>query len=208
MNQPSETIRFNRARMLVRSCESLLGICQGLVADGELNEREVRFLDHWLLEHDEIREVWPASVIAQHVRKAVSGRSISSEDLGHLKDILDQLLGGTVVDTGAVDGIPTTLPLDVDVDIIFPDRSFCFTGVFLFGSRARCQSAVSMRGGVVASAIVKVLDYVVIGTLVSPEWKNSRYGLKIQKAVSYRSDGLALRIVSEQQWCEALNGTK
>lgn len=36
------------ARLLKRSCEALLGICAGLMADGVLSDEEIRFLNLWL----------------------------------------------------------------------------------------------------------------------------------------------------------------
>ena len=50
------------ARLLRRSCESLLGIAAGLIADGDLNTQEVQFLSTWLSENPALAESWPGEV--------------------------------------------------------------------------------------------------------------------------------------------------
>ena len=47
------------ARVLTRSCESLLGICSGILADGNLNDQEIRYLDNWLDNNRNIANTWP-----------------------------------------------------------------------------------------------------------------------------------------------------
>lgn len=197
----------NKSRLLVRSCEGLLGICQGLLADNVLNKEEIAYLDHWLLEHRDASEVWPGSVIAQHVKEVTRRGCISSEDLAHLKSVLTQLLGGTTEETGAVDGLPTTLPLDVEAEVLFKHKTFCFTGLFLFGSRSKCRDAVDLLGGEILDNITMQLNYLVIGTIHTPDWVTSRYGRKIEKAVEYRSKGCDLKIISEERWSEALHAS-
>jgi NAD-dependent DNA ligase len=193
--------------MLVRSCEGLLGICQGLLADNTLNEEEVRYLDHWLLEHRAVSEMWPGSVIARQVKDVTQRGWISAEDLTHLKNILTQLLGGTTKESGAVDGLPTTLPLDAEAEVFFKNKTFCFTGLFLFGSRSKCRDAVDRLGGEILDNITMQLNYLVIGTIHTPDWVTSRYGRKIEKAVEYRSKGCDLKIISEERWSEALHAS-
>lgn len=101
---------------------------------------------------------------------------------------------------------PSTLPLNVPVpEIIFTQRSFCFTGVFEFGSRAHCQSAITNRGGIAAPSITKKLHYLVIGNIGSEVWKHSSFGAKIAKAVDYRDSGIPISIVSEDYWVSHLS---
>jgi len=89
--------------------------------------------------------------------------------------------------------------------MVFTARSFCFTGPFLSGSRKWCQEQVLTRGGVPLNNVVSNLDYLVIGSKVSPAWANSSYGRKIETAMTYRDkEGCRLRIVTEAHWVAAL----
>lgn len=65
-------IQFGWHRNLIKSLESLLGIYRGLIADNELNESEIAFLDAWLKENGEVVEVWTGDVIARRVRDVLA----------------------------------------------------------------------------------------------------------------------------------------
>lgn len=205
MNGDSGPLRANAARVFTRSCESLIGICTGLLADMQLNEGEVRFLQLWLLEHRDIATVWPGSVIAQHVSDVLADGVVSDQKLDHLKTVLQELIGGSLEQTGAVGGVPTKLPIDHDAHVEWEGRSFCFTGKFLYGARGVCEREVSARGGLPAANVVKDLDYLVIGTLAGPDWINSTYGRKIEQAMAKRSTGSMIQIICEEQWVDAIN---
>ena len=192
------------ARVLARSCESLIGICAGLMADRVLNEDEIRFLDIWLRDHEELCNTWPGDVIRAKVSEVMSDGIITEEEKVHLADVLSSLLGGTIEDGGSADAGPTALPVNADAAVAIPGRSFCFTGDFLYGTRAACERAVKNRQGIVRPAVTLQLDYLVIGAMVSKEWAHSSFGRKIEKAVVYQGRGAQILIVSEPQWVSAL----
>lgn len=198
-------IRATESRLLRRSCESLLGICSGLLADSVLNEDEVRYLDHWLRDNDAISGVWPGSEIARRVRKVLSDSQVTDEELQHLKTTLAALVGGTIEDTGSPRGGLSTKAIPFDTcQIEFKRRNFCLTGEFLHGARSKCVATISERGGDVLKAVRRDLHYLVVGTLVNEEWKHSSYGTKIQKAMEYRTKGVPILIVSEESWAQCL----
>ena len=197
--------RANKARLLARASDSLLGICTGLLADQVVNEAEVLFLDVWLRQHEEIRDTWPGYVISNRVRKILADERIRQDELDELKALLEQVIGGTLEQTGAVEGLSTSLPIEDGVTISIPHRSFCFTGRFAFGSRKSCELAVIQRGGRTSAEVVKTLDYLVVGNFITPDWVHTSYGRKIEKAVDYRDKGYSLKIVSETAWCDSLD---
>lgn len=191
------------ARLLRRSCESLLGIAAGLIADGDLNTQEVQFLSTWLSENPALAESWPGEVIFKRVRQVLADGVISDEERAYLLDTLTQLVGGAFSLDGAVSTSSTQLPTDEGVVVQIPNSSFCFTGKFIFGTRAACERAIESRGGRVG-AIQRSLSYLVIGELSSRDWKYSAYGTKIESAMRLKTEGLPLSIVSEAQWIAAL----
>jgi len=196
----------NEAHKLRKSCESLLGICTGLIADGKLNEQEIRFLDLWLKDNADIASVWPGDVIARRVRDVLADDIVTDDELEHLQETLKELIGGTLQDTGAIGGISTRLPINDDQasPVIFKDSSFCFTGNFLFGTRAACERAITQRGAMAFDNVKKDLEYLVIGTMVSPDWANTSHGRKIEKAVEYQNKGCPILIISEAHWVRHL----
>jgi NAD-dependent DNA ligase len=191
------------SRLLKRGCESLLGICGGLIADGHLNDLEITFLRTWLSEHAELGATWPGEVVLQRVEAVLSDGMVTDEERAHLLATLEQLVGGSFAESGAVPGGSIALPLDLNATVSIASKTFCFTGQFLFGTRKSCETAVATRGGAMSS-VKRSLDYLVVGDLSSKDWKFSSFGNKIQEAVALRDQGLPLKIVSESQWVSAL----
>lgn len=191
------------ARLLKRSCESLIGICSGLIADGQLNDLEIKFLRTWLSEHSALGATWPGEIVLQRIEAVLSDGIVTEEERSHLVLTLEQLVGGSFADSGAVPDGSTELPVDASADVTIAGSSFCFTGQFVFGTRKACEEAVNARGGSVSS-VKRSLDYLVVGELSSKDWKFSSFGTKIQEAVGLRDQGCPLKIVSEFQWASAL----
>lgn len=194
-------------RMLTKAAQTLIGICAGITADGAIHDREVQFLSTWLTEHPDVASMWPGSEIAKRVRAIMADGIITAEERADLLKTLEQLSGNFFDETGAAAAEGPVLPIDDDPSIFFRHMTFCFTGRFLFGTRAACERAVLGLGGMAVDSISKNLNYLVIGTLIEPQWANTTYGRKIEKAVAYQSDGCELIIVSERQWTAALADT-
>lgn len=123
------------ARLLKRSCESLLGIAAGLVADGELNDKEVHFLSTWLSEHPELASSWPGEVVFKRVREALNDGLLTAEELLYLRQTLEQLVGGSFADNGAVADGASTLPIDGSVAVVVPDCSLLHWEVHIRNKR-------------------------------------------------------------------------
>lgn len=184
-----------------QSCAALIGIAQGLLADGELRDKEILFLRDWLARSQNIALTWPGNIIAGQIEQAIADGHISEEERQHLRNTLEKLVHGAL-DEAASSPI-ATLALDEAVTIDIEGRSFCFTGDFAFGPRTTCEAAVLRRGGMVGN-VTKKLNYLVVGGLGSAEWKHGSFGTKIEKAIGYRSAGLPVCIVHEDLWATSL----
>lgn len=196
--------QVNSQRLLKRSCESLLGLVSGVLADGHLHDKEVDFLRLWLAESQEIARRWPGDVIHAAIEDALADGHISEIERSHLQEVLTKLIGTDFEATGAASGVATSLPIDDDAAVVIQGFSFCSTGSFVTGSRAKCEKLTEAAGGTMEKGVVKTLDFLVIGALASPDWKNTSYGAKIEKAVENQRQGRPVRIVSERAWAAAL----
>ena len=191
-------------RLLTKAAQTLIGICGGITSDGAVHDREVQFLSTWLAENPEVSKTWPGCEIARRVRAIMADGVITAEERADLLETLQQLSGNYFDGTGAAAPEAPALPFDDDPCIIFRHRAFCFTGRFLFGTRAACERAILQLGGTAVDTVSKRLDYLVIGTMIEPQWINTTFGRKIEKAVACRDDGGEIVIVSERQWTAAL----
>ncbi len=182
--------------------QRLLGICKGLVADYRVNQMEIIALTDWL---EQFRE-WTDNPIADDLRSLIANilqdGIVTSQEKESLLQIL-QSVAGYDLQLGVTGGLSINLYND-DVQIIFPDKYFCFTGQFLFGVREDCHKATKDRGGNVQKSITQQTDYIVIGELSSRDWAHTSFGRKIQKAVEYRNKGVPVSIVQESLWVQGL----
>jgi len=181
----------------------LIGIASGLIADGELNNKEIQFLSLWLSENEALATTWPGEVIYKRVREVLADGVITPDERDYLQKSLTELVGGSFCDDGAIAAGATDLPIDQSAVVQIPSLAFCFTGQFLFGTRTACEQAVTQRGGRVSS-VNKQLDFLVIGELSSRGWKYSSFGTKIESAMKLKQEGMSLAIVSGAQWVRAL----
>lgn len=191
-------------RRLVKASQTLMGICSGLIADGMIHEREVIYLRAWLAENEEVSTVWPGSSIAQRVAEIVADGVITQDERDSLLSLLQELTSEHFSDTGySLPESPAGM-FDDDPCIIYPGRTFCFTGKFFFGTRASCERAVEKRGAVTQDSITRKVDFLIVGGMTSPDWITSSYGLKLQKAKQLQDAGHDIVITTEKFWTAQL----
>lgn len=135
---------INQSRLLLRDAQTLLGICAGIVADGEINEPELAFLDTWLADHPALTEQWPGADIKAALAAVKRGESTRQA----LHENLVELVQIDFYETGSASQASPTLPLDVGCEIAIRGRTFCFTGRFGYGNRMTCETALLRAGGV------------------------------------------------------------
>ena len=180
--------------------DQLLRLCKSFMADNYLSEDEIRQLGAWLDNHREVFEEWPGTVIAQRVQQVLADGVVTEEERADLQRLLKKA-AGEKPDINLALTLATRLPIDdPPPDVLFPERCFCFTGEFVWGSREKCKQAVLEREGLCHDKPVSTTDFLVIGTLANEKWAHETYGRKIETAVSLRSSGHGLRIISEEHW--------
>lgn len=189
---------------LRRSMGALLGIAQGLICDKSLNDDEVRFLNAWLNENENISLVWPGDVVHMRVRAVLADGVITDEERVYLLDTLQRMVGRTLEDLDEAAHV-SEMMFDPDPGVSFAGRNFCLTGDFVFAPRKTCAAAIERRGGLVASGVSHKLHYLVVGGLGSAEWKHGSFGTKVEKAMALKKEGATLRVVREDAWAQALS---
>lgn len=188
---------------LNRSMGALIGIAQGMLCDGQINDQEIRFLHDWLLQNDAIAATWPGDVVFARVRDILKDGVITEEERTYLIETLRQLIGGELTDLMESTHV-TELALDHSASVVIPEKYFCLTGDFVFAPRSRCEKVIQDLGGVVSGSVTKKLTYLVVGGLGSKEWKHGSFGTKVEKAIEYKRSGVPIFIVHEDQWAAAL----
>ena len=79
----------------------------------------------------------------------------------------------------------------------FNGKTFCLTGNFRLGSRTEIEHYIVAQGGIISSRVTKQLDYLVIGSEKSDNYKFGDYGTKGKQAVTLQEKGCPIQIIRE-----------
>ena len=194
---------FNTKPMADRQIDQLIGLAQGIVADGIVNQAEAEMLQSWLRANQWTENPY-VSRLLDRVERVLEDGVLDEDEGRELHDALMSWAGG-----GGADGEESTtasLPLDPEPrTVLIAENTFVFTGTGVFGTRKMMHDATIRGGGTAERNITKQTNFVVLGTYVTPAWAHQSFGRKIEKAMEYRDQkGTALHIVHEEDWMRAL----
>ena len=197
---PRECI--NSTRVSERDIDVLLGLCQGVMADGAVTQQEAEFLLSWIESNLHISDQWPGNILFARLTAVLADGVLDTDEE---RDILGLLIDIAGVKTGSGEQTSVSLPYsDPMPDIIHEESTFCVTGKFAAGTRREVEGEIQSRGGHLSKTVSQSVDYVVIGEFSSRDWAHKTFGRKIEKAVKYHEKGFPVEIVSEQHWIKSL----
>lgn len=193
----------NTKPMADRQIDQFIGLAQGILADGIVNQAEAEVLQSWLRLNHRTDNPYVRQLLDQ-VEQVLADGVLDEDEGRELHDALMSWAGG-----GGTDGEESTtasLPLDPDPRTVrIAGNIFVFTGTGVFGTRKMMQDATIRAGGTVERSITMRTNFVVLGTYVTPAWVHQSFGRKIEKAMEYRDQkGTGVRIVHEEDWADAL----
>lgn len=189
-----------------RAVQQLMGIVQGVIADGHLHDSEIHLLRTWTVANQAACQAWPGQAVAAMVAQVLEDGVIDEDERTLLLENLAKLCGNDFAATGSASAEPTNLPVDDSVQVSFDGATVVHTGSFLYGTRARCERATSSLGGLPAGTVTRRTKILVIGGMVSPHWITESFGRKIMQAVALRDEGLPIAIISEARWLQHIGG--
>jgi len=194
--------KFGDDRITSRQIDELIGLARGVAADGDLNQAEVEFLQKWLAANIAVSQQPVIRTLYDRINAVLADGVVDAEEKAMLLDTLGSFSSrdfelGEVLKS-------SSLPLcDPPPSLSFANRSYCFTGTFIYGQRKHCEEAVESRGGSSGSLSLRT-HYLVVGAYATESWKHSSFGNKILKAAGWRDEGRPIAIVSEEHWTRHL----
>lgn len=195
-------LAIHQERIIRRDIDQLLGICEFALQDGHIDQAEAEAILEWLNNHTSSLDTWPANVLYDRLRAMLADNVLDDDEQGELLGLIMSISRPRTAATAS----PATLPLcQPQPNVVFESKTFCFTGVFEYGSREKCHAATQARGGILLKGITKKLHYLVIGNVGSETWLHSTFGHKVLKAVEYRTNGVPIAIISETTWRAAMS---
>jgi hypothetical protein len=199
----SDTSSSYSTDTLRQSLGELLGLARGLLADQELSDGEIEFLDKWLEDRYAMTSSFPGNVIHGRIKDVLEDGVITEDEREHLVETLNMLVEGRLDDlTEQVD--LSELWFDEVGLIEFKQTKFCLTGDFVYGPREVCKTAIEERGGIVAQTVINEPQILVVGGLGVDEWRSGGLGVEIEAALKLRAKGVALKIIPEGSWVTQL----
>ncbi len=194
-SSPSETLK--------QSLGELLGLARGLMADQELTDSEIHFLDKWLEERYSMTSSFPGNVIHERVKEVLEDGVVTEEERSHLVETLNMLIEDRLEDLA--DQVDLTELWFDDVGLIDLNKTrFCLTGNFVYGPSDVCKVAIEQRGGTVAPSVSDEAQFLVVGGLGLDEWRTGGLGAEIESAMRLRAKGKSVKIIPEDSWVEYL----
>lgn len=202
--QPAPGIRLREN--ILKAVEHLLGLCRGVMADGEINDREIAVLATWMANNQNLLVEHPVGrVLVARVARVLDDGVVTDDERSDLQSALEQILGGGVLDDAGAGGLSSTAGQSSnDGPVLFEGRRFVVTGKFLYGPRRIVEEEIQRRGGELLTAVSPRTHVVVVGTMGSRDWTNTSFGTKLEKVYALQEAGHPIRIVAEPTWVEAL----
>jgi hypothetical protein len=185
----------------------LVGISSSMVYDGEIDDKEIAFLQAWLQHHKDVRNRWPVSDLFSIVNTIVADGTITQDERKSLYKFLQTIaLTDTDPDSrpspNVIQGIYSE-----GKKIDFINKVFMFTGNLVFDERKNAMTAVIKRGGVClkTSSITPNIDYLIVGSLGSENWASGKFGRKIESALTLQKNKASkILIIKEDDFVQSL----
>lgn len=193
--------------------QTLQGICHGILADGIINEKEVRDLEKWLEQNTHLSTYYPYDEIRSLMLSIVSDGIIEEEEILILKAYLNQFVNienkeiAKQIDQETAD-INISGHCTSDPNIDFDGKTFCVTGVLKSGNRSELENLISDLGGISTKTVTKKTDYLIVGDNGNPAWAFACYGRKVEKALEMRKGGHQICLVHEFDFMDAVEDLK
>ncbi len=192
-------------RLNDRSADELIGLCKGIIADGEVNLSEAAFLRIWLEDNKPYIKDPLINALYHHVYEMLNDGVYDKQEQQELLQILTEFTGESSIDLPEPESSSFPLNKPCPETVLFPGMKFCLTGKFVYGTRKICEESTKALGASTSKGVTLDTNYLVIGTFCSKDWIHTSYGRKIEKAVEYRDERkTGIQIIHEDVWAKHL----
>lgn len=189
--------------------QTLQGLCHGILADGEISDKEIFDLDKWLDDNEHLNTYYPYDEIRSLVLSIVSDGKVTEDELLVLKAYFSQFVNLANSDIQQkikedtkevnISGLCTSEPI-----VNFDGKTFCITGVLKNETKESLKLKITNLGGITTDSVTKKTDYLVVADNGNPAWAFSCYGRKVEKAVNMRKEGHVITMIHEFDLYDAI----
>ena len=185
----------------------LSGLALGILADGQINSREAKFLKEWIDHNFTDLPSFSVKQLLPILSQLDAGDEVPLDTLHELEAILSNLVGldaptDSVPQSGLSEtkGLPSKLIYDENEEPVpLCGMEVVVTGNFTAFSRSEAEELLERHGALIRQAPPRQkTHYVFVGEKGSKAWRNSQLGRKIERALELRDEGHGISILSEK----------
>lgn len=192
---------------VTRDIQRLHALLGGVAADSAITMKELDALDAWIEDRAHLQGYWPYDELASLIVDVRRDGKIDADEhrrlMNYFRDFADTGEFALTMPLDETDGTLTGL-CAMQPEVVFADRSFCFTGKLTKATRKEAERRVQELGGQPCKYVTKSLHHLIIGAQGNEAWAFSCYGRKVEQAVKLRKQGCQLRIVHENDFWDAV----
>ena len=198
--------------VVTSSIQFLSGLIHGIMADGELGDKEISTLRSWIEANVFLSGTYPFDEINSLLSVILADKKITEDERDQLMAFFSNIIDfsssanlsekdfAQLREKYSVGGICAVCP-----EIKFENRVFCFTGESYRAKRSAMAEAVQKLGGIARSGVNGKTNYLIVGTAGNPCWAYACYGRKIEEAMQLRKEGAGIVIVNETDFWDAVD---
>ncbi len=194
---------YNLPAIKKRAINQLQGVASAIIYDGLVTDEEIKILLSWLENNRLVHDDWPVSFLIQLLDSILEDKVVTDDERKELLQFLS-----CITSPLSCDWMPKAITdlISTDIQVMFSEKAFIFTGILQFGRRKKAESEVIKKGGKCPSGGYKNwLDYLVVGSVGNDAWKYGKFGTKIEacmNALEKRNSKTA--IISEEKFISAV----
>ncbi|WP_298030209.1 BRCT domain-containing protein [uncultured Dysosmobacter sp.] len=201
--------------LMTSSIQFLSGLVYGIMADGDLSDKEISTLKSWIDTNNFLAGTYPFDEINSLLYSVLEDKKITFDERNQLMAFFANIIDFTsslhlkekdftdLQKKYSISGICAICP-----EITFNDMTFCFTGESYRATRSEMGNVVKELGGKIRSGVSTKTNYLVVGNAGNPCWAYACYGRKIEEAMQLRKDGSNIIIVNETDFWDAVDDAK
>ena len=180
-----------------KKVDEFIGLCKGLLADDRIVEPEVRFLQSWLEDHQDISKLYPISAIYQRIIEILEDDIVDEDEE---EELLITLKCITAKRKQRSRRAKNEMPAFDTGKISFENKFFTLTGRFIIGTHCKIAEFIKEKGGTLQDEPDEETDYMVVGNTDDPDWTASSSFECINQAISMLKVNPSIKFINEENW--------
>lgn len=196
--------------IVTSSLQQLHGIIHGIMADNQINEKEIEMLFNWMNNNDFLNGFYPFDEIYSLLVSIKQDGVVSPDEINMLKAYLGNFIDTRTsynINESEIKNLQEQYTIGgicvVSPNISFEGMTFSFTGKSSRAKRNEIADIIIGLGGIFNGNVTQNTNFLIVGDEGNPCWAFSCYGRKVEKAIDLRKKGHSIILVHENDfWVE------